>query len=100
MVASEKSQQAPESEIATTVDKDVAKENINMDASDPSQTEKVGTSEYSPKNPQSEIIQAEVIANNVGAEENKNMEDGDGTATSDLVRRETSGHKKNDSKKI
>jgi hypothetical protein len=34
LVASEKAQQAPESEIATTVDKSVAKENINTDESD------------------------------------------------------------------
>ena len=39
MVASEKAQQAPESEIATTVDKDVANKNEDSDASDPSQTE-------------------------------------------------------------
>jgi hypothetical protein len=73
---------------------------------DHSQTEQVGTSNHSHKKPQSEIIQAEVIANNVGAEENKNMEDGDGTATSvnkennseEIGRKETSVNKKNESK--
>jgi hypothetical protein len=49
MVASGKAQQGPKSEIATTVDKDVANENINTDASVPSETEKVGTSEHSQK---------------------------------------------------
>ncbi len=55
---------------------------------------------------QSEIIQAGSIAKNVDAEENKNMEDSEGTAPSvnkennskDLGRKETSGIKKNDSK--
>jgi hypothetical protein len=50
MVASEKAQQGPESKIATTVDKDVAKENLNSDAIDPSQTGKVGASKDSQKN--------------------------------------------------
>ncbi len=56
--------------------------------------------------PQSEIIQAGVIANNFGAEENTNMEDSDSTATSvnkennsnNLGRKETSVNKNNDSK--
>jgi hypothetical protein len=67
MVASKKAQQASESEIATIVDKDVANKNINTDASDPSQTEKVGASEHSLKKTLSEIIQADDIAKNVGA---------------------------------
>jgi hypothetical protein len=62
MVASEQPQQEPESEIATTVDRDVANEKKDTDASDPSQTGKVGASKDSPKNLQSEIIQAEFIA--------------------------------------
>ncbi len=56
--------------------------------------------------PQSEVIQAEVIANIVGAEENIDMIDSEGTATSvnkendseDVGRKETSENKKNDSK--
>ncbi len=44
MVASENSQQKPELEIATTVDKDVTKEKKDTDASDPFQTEQVGAS--------------------------------------------------------
>jgi hypothetical protein len=83
---------------------DVSKHNINIDASDASQTENIGTSKHSPKNPQSDIIQAEVIANNVDAEENKNMEDNNSPATSvnkendskDLVRKETIENKKHD----
>jgi hypothetical protein len=50
MVASEKPQQEPGSEIATTVDKDVANDKKDTDASDPSQTGKVGASKDSPKN--------------------------------------------------
>ncbi len=58
------------------------------------------------KKPQSEIIQDDIIVNNVGAEENKNMEDAYGSATSvkkendseDVGVKETSGNKKNDSK--
>jgi hypothetical protein len=49
MVASEKSQQGPESEIVTTVDKDVANVKKNTVASDPSQTEQVGESKDSQK---------------------------------------------------
>ncbi len=49
IVASEKAQQVPELEIAKTVDTDVANKNINTDASDPSQTEKVGSSVHLPK---------------------------------------------------
>jgi hypothetical protein len=44
MVASENAQQKAESEIATTVDKNVTKEKKDTDASDPSQTEQVGAS--------------------------------------------------------
>ncbi len=50
MVASEKPQQEPESEIATTVDKDVANEKKNTDAINPSQTEQVGASKHQKKN--------------------------------------------------
>jgi hypothetical protein len=51
MIASEKPQQGPESEIATTVDKDVANKKKKTDASDPSQTEQVGASKVSETNP-------------------------------------------------
>jgi hypothetical protein len=50
MVGSEKAQQAPESEIAATVDKDVANQNINTDARDPSQTEKLAQVSIHKKN--------------------------------------------------
>ncbi len=46
MVANEKPQQEPESEIATTLDKDVANEKKNTDAIDPSQTAQVGASKH------------------------------------------------------
>jgi hypothetical protein len=58
MVSSKKPQQEPESEIPTTVDKDVVNGKKETDASDPSQTGKVGASKDSPKTLQSEIIQA------------------------------------------
>jgi hypothetical protein len=44
MVGSENAQQGPAPEIATMVEKDVANEKKNADASDPSPTEQVGKS--------------------------------------------------------
>ncbi len=92
--------------LLNTVDKDFANKNINTDASDPSQTEKSWCKWAFTKNPQSEIIQAKSLQIHVGAEENKYMDNGDSTATSfnkendskDLVWKETSVNKKNDSK--
>jgi hypothetical protein len=49
MIASEKPQQGPESEIATTVYKDDANEKKNTDARDPSQKEQAGASKDSQK---------------------------------------------------
>ncbi len=50
MVASENAKQKLESEIATSVDKDVTNEKKDSDASDPSQTEQVGASKHKKKN--------------------------------------------------
>jgi hypothetical protein len=108
MVASENAQQGPESEIATIVDEDVADKTKNTDASDPSQTEQVGTSKDLQNHPESKTIQAEVIAKNVGAEEKNDIENGFGTATSKTKENDfedgdgkiTSVNKENDSKII
>jgi hypothetical protein len=80
---SEHSQQGPESETATVVDKEITNEKKDTDTSDPFQTGQVVASEYSKKDPKSETALAEVNEVNVGAGENKDMEEGACTATSD-----------------
>jgi hypothetical protein len=82
MVASDHSQQGSESQTATAVDKEVTDEKKGMDASDPSQTGHMVASEHSQKAPESETILAESNEIILGAGENKDLEEGDGTATS------------------